>query len=108
MDKLQIEDSQADAVLRLFRGFTDAERADPGTVDRLVAGLSSPAVAVRELSFQHLIGYIDLSDRANEPLLQFNAGAGMEMREPVVQAWRKKAEEVKKKLAEPMPESSKK
>jgi hypothetical protein len=84
-----------------LRGFTDLERTDPGTVDRLVAGLTSPAVAVRELSFQHLIGYIDLSDRANEPLLQFNAGAPAEVRDQVVQAWRKKAEEIKKALAEP-------
>lgn len=101
VDKLQIEDGQADAVLRLLRGFTDGERADPATVDRLVGGLTSPAVAVRELSFQQLIGYIDLADRANEPLLQFNAGGPPEYREQVVQAWRKKAEEIKKSLAEP-------
>ena len=103
VDKLRIEDGQADAILRLLRGFTDEERADPAAVDRLVGGLTSPAVAVRELAFQHLIGYIDLTDKANEPLLQFNAGAPAEYREPVVQAWRKKAEEIKKKLAEPPP-----
>lgn len=108
VDKLQVEDSQADAVMRLLRGFTDEERTEPAVVDGLVAGLSSPAVAVRELSFQHLIGYIDLSDRANEPLLQFNAGAGAEVREPIVLAWRKKAEEIKKKLAEPSSQPPKK
>jgi hypothetical protein len=103
VDKLQIEDSQADAVLRLLRGFTDEERIDPATVDRLVGGLASPAVAVREQSFQHLIGYIDRTNKANELLLQFNAGAPSEYREPIVQAWRKKADEIKKTLAEPPP-----
>ncbi|HET6571956.1 MAG TPA: hypothetical protein VFG68_00005 [Fimbriiglobus sp.] len=100
VDKLRIEDKQADAILRLLRGFTDAERSDPATVDRLIGDLSSPAVAVRELAFQHLIGYIDLTDKANEPLLQFNAGAPSEYRVPAVQAWRKKTDEIKMKLTE--------
>lgn len=101
VDKLQIEDGQADSLLRMLRGFTDEERVDPAVLDRLVAGLSAPAVAVRDLSFQHLLGYIDRMDRANETLLRYEAGAPSEYRESVVQAWRKKAEEIKKKLAEP-------
>jgi hypothetical protein len=108
VDKLQVEDDQADAAMRLLRGFTEKEMADPDTVDRLVGGLSSSTVCVRELSFQYLLAYIDPAEKVNEPLLRYDAGARPEAREPVVQAWRKKAEELKKKLTEPPPEPEKK
>jgi hypothetical protein len=103
VDKLQVEEGQADAAMRLLRGVTDAERTDPATLDRFVAGLTSSAVCVRELSFENLIAYIDPTDRANEPLLVFNAGSSPPSQDPIVQAWKKKVEEIKKKLAEPPP-----
>jgi hypothetical protein len=103
VDKLQVDDDQAKAALRLLRGFTDKELTDPATLDRLVGGLSSNAVCVRELSFQHLLGMIDPSDPASRPLLAYDPGAAADMREPAAQAWRKKVEELKKKKPEPAP-----
>ncbi len=107
VDKLQVEDSQADAALRLLRGFTPQELADPATLDNLAAGLSSNAICVRELSFQTLLQLIDPSDRGNEPLLRYDPGAAADAREQAAAAWRKKVEELKKKPEKP-PEPAKK
>ena len=97
VDKSRLGDETADAVVRLVRGFTDQERATPGTMDRLVSGLESASVAVRELSFLNLIGFIDLREKSSGDLLRFDAGAPVEFRNPAVAAWKKKVEEIKKK-----------
>jgi hypothetical protein len=108
VEKNGVEDAQADIVLRLLRGFTDVERANPATVDQLVEGLSSPALSVRELSFQNLAAFINPQEKANENLLRFDASAPQEFRDATVKAWKKKAEELKKELTEPIPPPKKK
>jgi hypothetical protein len=108
VEKNGVEDAQADAVLRLLRGLTDVERANPATLDQLREGLSSPALSVRELSFQNLVSFVNPQEKANETLLRFDANAPQEFRDAPLKAWKKKVDELKKELAEPIPSPKKK
>jgi hypothetical protein len=102
VDKAGVGDADADTVMRLLRGLAGRDRTDPAMLDRLAAGLRSPAVCVRELSFQALATYLDPADRSKEnvALYSFDAGAPKEYLDPQVRAWEKKVEELKKKIEE--------
>ena len=99
--KARVPEDEADTAVRLLRGFTDAERADPETLTLLGRKLSSPTVPVRELALFTLVGFIDPTDPAAKPLLLFDAAAGADARAASTAAWTKKIEELKRKLAEP-------
>ena len=99
--KARLPENQADAAVRLLRGFTAAERADPETLTTLGSQLSAPAVPVRELALYALVSFIDPSDPAAKPLFAFHAAGSAESRAAPVAAWGKKIEELKRKLAEP-------
>lgn len=103
VDKSRLSDEIADTVLRLVRGYTELERSSPDTIDALVAGLDNGSVAVRELSFLNLVGYVDPQEKASNELIRFDAGAPVEFRNPVVAAWKKRAVDLKKKLEETPP-----
>jgi hypothetical protein len=102
VDKTGVGDADADTAMRLLRGLSPKEQADPAVLDRLVAGLKSPAVCVRELSFQTLARFLDPADRSKETLslYAFDAGGPKEYLEPQVRAWERKVEELKKKIEE--------
>ena len=99
--KARLPEDEADTAMRLLRGFTPAERADPETLTLLGSKLSSPTVPVRELALLALVSYIDPADPAAKPLLTFDAAAAADARAPAAAAWAKKIEELKRKLAEP-------
>lgn len=101
VEKSRLTDDVAESIVRLVRGLSEREQTSPDTVDRFVTGLESASVAVRELSFLNLIGYIDPQEKASNDLLRYDAGAPVEFRTPAVAAWKKKAVDVKKKLEEP-------
>ncbi len=99
--KSRLPEDEADTAVRLLRGFTAAERADPETLTLLGSKLSSPAVPVRELALFTLVSFIDPSDPAAKPLLTFDAAAAADARAASTAAWAKKIDELKRKLAEP-------
>ncbi len=99
--KARLPEDEADTAMRLLRGFTPAERADPETLTLLGGKLSSASVPVRELSLFTLVSFIDPADPAAKPLLTFDAAASAEARAASTAAWAKKIDELKRKLAEP-------
>ncbi|OWK34870.1 hypothetical protein [Fimbriiglobus ruber] len=101
IEKSRLSDDQADQVLRLLRGLTDRERNDPDTLNRLVDGLASQALPVRELSFHNLASLIDPKDPTSRSLLGYDAEGPVEVRDKVVKAWKKKIEDLKNGPAEP-------
>lgn len=98
MERYRLTGEDADTALRLLRGFTDAEKKRPETIDRLVEALASPAVAVRELAIMNLLTDVDPESAGNNGLSRFDAGGPEENRETAVRAWKRRADEVKKKL----------
>lgn len=103
VEKSRLSEQVADTILWLIRGFSERERGSPETIDTLIAGLENGAVAVRELSFLNLIGYIDPQEKSSNELIRFDAGAPSEFRTPVVAAWKKRSADLKKKLDETPP-----
>lgn len=101
IEKLRLKEEEIEEVFRLLRGFSERERSDPATLDRLFADLSSPALPIRELASMILFTAIDPSDKANDPLFRFDAGAPNDFREAAIKAWKKKIEELKGELGKP-------
>ena len=104
VEKNGVAADQADFALRLLRGFTPEERAVPETLDLLVDGMAAPAVQARELAFQNVRSYLGLfppDDPVTKTVPNYDAAAPDEFREPQLKAWKRKAEEIKKKLAAP-------
>lgn len=107
IEKARLTDEQADMVVRLLRGLSDAEKKTPLMMDQLVSLMESNKVAVREVSFATLINEADPESRGNRALSSFDAGGPDQAREGVVKAWKRRIEELKKKgTAEPTPPNS--
>ncbi|MCZ2341435.1 MAG: alanine and proline-rich secreted protein Apa [Bacteroidales bacterium] len=97
IEKARLTEEQADTVLRLLRGLTDLEKKSPMMHDQLLTLMSSNKVAVRELAFMTLLNEVDQESRSNRALASFDAGGPDQAREPVVRAWKRRIEELKKK-----------
>jgi hypothetical protein len=102
VEKNRVGDEAADQILQLLRGVSPRQRALAETFDRLLAGLGSNSVAVRELSFELLAtNYLQPDDKNIQALLSFDAGAPPDIRNAAITAWTKRAEELKTRAAEP-------
>jgi hypothetical protein len=97
-ERYRTTDEQVDVALKLLRGFSEIEKKKPETIDTLVDALASPSVAVRELAIMNLLTDVDPDARNTPALTRFDAGASVEARDAVVKAWKRRAEEWKKKL----------
>ena len=100
IDKQRMSPDEAQFVLRLLRGFSASERAEPESLDILRDGLSSSSLVVRELAFQNLLTFLKPGDRVPDVLLLFDAAAS-EGREPVVRQWNSQIEKMKQNLLKP-------
>jgi hypothetical protein len=96
-----VTDDQFDAALRMLRGFGDAERKRPETMDLLVKTLDAPAVGLRELAILTLFGDVAPDARSNFPLTKYDAGGTDAGRAAAVRAWKMYAEDWKRKNAPP-------
>ena len=96
MRKLGLNGEQADELTRLLRGASAEDRQTPEFIDGLIAGLSSPSLALREVSFAVLVLDIDPAAQKIQRLMQYNAAAPADIREPFVRAWTTRAVELKK------------
>jgi hypothetical protein len=101
IDQSRLTDEQADAAVRLLRGFTPAEFKSGAVLDKLVDSLGSPAVCVRELAFMNLITGADPDARSTPGLSRFDAGGRDADRDATAKAWKRRVEELKKKAAMP-------
>jgi len=106
--KPRLTEDLADEVILLLRGFADEERGNPLVLDRLLKDMENAgatAIPVRELAFQTLVGLLDPTDPKIIELRYFDAAGTREARGPVVAAWTKKVEELKKakSAAPPVP-----
>lgn len=99
-DKARLTPEQATTAIRLLRGLTEADRTNPATVDRVIENLAATPVCLRELSFFTLMSDLDPDARTNRVLSSFDAGGPPEQRELCVKAWKRRGEELKKKLEE--------
>jgi hypothetical protein len=95
--------AEADEAVRLLRGLSPAERADPAALDRLVADLQSTALPLRELALMSLIGLADPAERprVTVPPFVFDTAGAEADREAGTQAWKRRVEEWKKKAVAP-------
>jgi hypothetical protein len=103
IEKPRLTEDQADATIRLLRGFTSTERNDPATLTLLEQNLNSTAIPVRELAFATLLSYIDPKDTNAKILLTFDAAGTPENRSAAYNAWKAKIADLKKKLETPTP-----
>ncbi len=101
IEKSRLNETQADLAVRLMRGFTESEKKNPATLDRIVEALSSDAIVIRELAFMNLMTEIDPDANNNRTLAGYDAGATDTVRESAVRAWKARIEELKKKAAAP-------
>lgn len=100
-ERERLTDGQFDATLRMLRGYTDAEKKKPETIDQLVAALDAPAVVLRELAIMNLLTDVATDARSTPALTKFDAGGPADAREAAVKAWKRYAEEWKRKLQPP-------
>ncbi len=101
VEQKRLSGAEADEVFRLLRGLSPADRADPATLDRLLADLASTALPLRELALGNLIGLTPPEERARvtAPPFVYDVAAPEEDREAGQKAWKQRAEQMKKKLA---------
>jgi hypothetical protein len=99
-EKSRLTADQAKTVVRLVRGVSDAERADPKALDQLVEHLNSPALVIRELAFWQLLNEVDPEARSMKALSGYDAAAGPLAREGSFNSWKRRVEDLKKKLPE--------
>ncbi|MFO0847786.1 MAG: hypothetical protein U0871_04385 [Gemmataceae bacterium] len=99
-EKRQQSAEDVDTVLELLRGPDMAGLRNPETIDRLVAGLGSQSLPVRELAYQALRGYLGPDDAGNRRLGQFDAAGPEDERTAAVKEWKQKGEAIKKRLTE--------
>jgi hypothetical protein len=108
VDKLGLREEQAAFAVRLLRGCSPAERRDPEVLDRLVEGLASNDLIVRELAFAALSrDVIDPDVPTTVPQRMYNASAPAEVRDDGVKAWKRYVEQLKKRPAAPKPAEKK-
>ncbi len=79
-----------------LRGLTDRQKKSAEVIDLLVKQLEADEVALRDLAFDLLVFQIDPTAQKNKALFPFDAAAPAEFRAPVVAAWQKRAEELKR------------
>jgi len=94
-EKLRMDKATAETWVMRLRGLTPAERVDPITIDSLVAGLSAPEIAERELDFFLLSHIVDPASLANKDLMNFDAGAKEDRRETIVRLWKRRVDDLK-------------
>lgn len=97
-EKLRLEKAAAESWVARLRGLTDAERIDPAVIDGIVERLSAPELAERELAFFLISHIVDPMSLGNKALMSFDAGESVDRREPLVRAWKSRAEAIKTML----------
>ncbi len=100
MEKNRLTAEQSRAVARLLRGPSPAERAMPAALDQLFEWLSSPVLAIRELALWQLLNEVDPEARTMKVLAGFDAAAAPLAREGSTNAWKRRIDDLKKKLPE--------
>lgn len=98
MEKSRLTAEQSRIVARYLRGPSPAEKLEPATLDLLVEGLNSPILAIRELAFWQLLNEVDPDARSIRVLSGFDAAAAPLAREGAANAWKRRIEDMKKKL----------
>ncbi len=99
-DKSRLSADQSRMVARLLRGPSTMEKADPKALDTLVESLNSPVLAIRELAFWQLVNEVDPEARTMKVLANFDAAAAPLAREGSFNAWKRRIDDLKKKLPE--------
>lgn len=97
-DKYRLTPDQVQVGARLLRGPSDMERADPKCLDQLLEYLNSPALSIRELAFWQLLNEVDPEARTMRPLSSFDLAATGVARDNFLAAWKRRVEELKKKM----------
>ena len=97
-DKARLSDAQTTTALKLLAGLTEQDRTSPAALDAVVDALAANAVCLRELAFYTLLSDVDPEARGITALTRFDAGAPDAARDPAVKAWKKRVEDLKKKL----------
>jgi hypothetical protein len=100
VDKSRLTAEQSRTVARLLRGPSPIERVDPKALDQLVELLNSPVLAIRELAFWQLVNEVDPESRSMKILAGFDAAATALAREGSFNAWKRRIDDLKKKLPE--------
>src|SRR5205085_11115236 len=100
-------DEQAALAVRLLRGPDEAERRTPAALDAMVAALSDGNLVSGERAFAGLRGVIDPDIPPPRSALMFDAAVPAEVRDVGTKAWKRYAEEQKKKAAGPKPPGTK-
>ena len=105
VEQKQLSATEADEVFRLLRGLSPADRADPATVDRLLADLQSTALPLRELALVALIGMAEPEERARvtAPPFVYDVAGSEEAREAGQKAWKRRGDDLKKRMAKEPP-----
>ena len=101
-ERYRLTDDQLDTAVRMLRGFGEMEKKQPETLDLLVGMLDAPAVGLRELAIMSLLTDVATdAPRANPLLGRYDAGQSDDRRADEIKAWKRYAEEWKKK--QPLP-----
>lgn len=100
MDKSRLSADQTRMVARLLRGPSPQEKSDPKALDLLAESLNSPVLAIRELAYWQLLNEVDPEARTMKVLANFDAAAAPLAREGSFNAWKRRIEDLKKKLSE--------
>jgi hypothetical protein len=97
-----LTDEQAGQAVRLLRGPTDAERADPEVLDKLADQLGSrnPPV-LRELAFWVLRNQVDPDAYGVPALTRVDLNGPPEKVDEAKAAWKRRVDDLKKKMVEP-------
>lgn len=102
-DKLSLTPEQTAFAVRLIRGFAQPERTSSEAVDRVVDGLSSNVLVIRELAFWAVRSLIDPDVPPSRAQMMFDAAGPPENREPSVKAWQRYVAEELKQQGGPAP-----
>ncbi len=94
--KLRLDDDGEKLLSAGLRGLTDQQKKSEAVIDLLVNQLDAGEVALRDLAFDLLVYQVDPAALKVKALFPFDAAAPAEFRAPVVAAWRKRAEELKR------------
>jgi hypothetical protein len=98
LGRARLSKAQVETVATLLTGGSaPADPFDPDGLDRLVAGLASDALPVRELAYWVLTTDVDPAATRNVTLNRYNPAGSAEGREPFIRAWRARVQELKSK-----------
>jgi hypothetical protein len=92
----RVSEEDADLVLRMLRGYLPPGKPKPDELDRLVGYLTHPSVAVRELALWNLLNFVD-PDAAGAGLVADVGDPTGDRYARFVNAWKARAEEIKKR-----------